>query len=585
MRRPGLDTPRTPIAPLNYPWLSVLGGLVTVAYLLFLARPELAEWWQLPTDWFRAGVQYGVLAVFALLVLFDLRRFHHRREQQGADLNRLHRQLEDLRERNRQLQLKAHTYSGHADKLKYFISEKLLEYIEYDEKFLHFKGIAKEIRHNGIISFDKVQTLLNRLTGEAEQEGRSETLTELRSAVAAMRYLWDLLDLSTADNLSLHIGNHLFECEEQYCQRMLGAEQSTPLPYEPTYSPRRAAWRALRFVHPEEPPEPALADEGEQDEYRFEDEDWYVVMAPTGQLLGNENHLVLLLDNLLKNAQFFSGKARRRAGAHRIALSLHEQDGHAIFRVYNRGPHIRDKDRDKLFQLGFSTRRSREDHGRGLGLYFVNEIVKGYEGRIEVRNVEPPESRYRLELELADGRRVSCPVDVSRDGERLQARALPAEPATSGNGDASDDGGVDAGDDEDEKDHQTRADAPTAAAEPDGNGDAERQRAIWRPDGPIRSITVLGPGEESCRLEDFARRGEQTRLDPAHPDGPHWRVTYRPGRRKPRLSFEPLDIRGVVFEIQLPTARQRLEGDQAAVEEDLDAEMQRFDERFQVPEK
>src|SRR5690625_6466944 len=90
---------------------------------------------------------------------------HHRQHRnQARDIQRLHNQVAELRQSKKQLQLKAHTYSGHADKLKLFISDKLLDYIEYDEKFLHFKSIAAEVRHNGVISFDKVQTVLQQLT-------------------------------------------------------------------------------------------------------------------------------------------------------------------------------------------------------------------------------------------------------------------------------------------------------------------------------------------------------------------------------------------------------------------------------------
>jgi len=99
--------------------------------------------------------------------------------------------VQELWESKKRLQLKAHTYSDHADKLKRFISDKLLEYIEYDEKFLHFKSIAAEVRHNGVISFDKVQTTLQRIEDEADTP---KQVSDVRAARDAMRYLWDLLD-------------------------------------------------------------------------------------------------------------------------------------------------------------------------------------------------------------------------------------------------------------------------------------------------------------------------------------------------------------------------------------------------------
>src|SRR5690625_7470080 len=70
-----------------------------------------------------------------------------------------------------------------------------------------------------------------------------------------MRYLWDLLDLSTADNLALHISNLLCECEEHYYQRLLEVTGDNALPYDPVYSPQRAAWRAAALASTEALPE------------------------------------------------------------------------------------------------------------------------------------------------------------------------------------------------------------------------------------------------------------------------------------------------------------------------------------------
>lgn len=39
-----------------------------------------------------------------------------------------------------------------------------------------------------------------------------------------MYYLWNLLDLSTADNIALHIANFLVNAKEQYYQIMLEKE-------------------------------------------------------------------------------------------------------------------------------------------------------------------------------------------------------------------------------------------------------------------------------------------------------------------------------------------------------------------------
>lgn len=524
--------PTTRVRKVTFPWMSALGGLLALTYLLAVNEPWMAGYYDIPRVWLRTDLAYWAVAGFTLLLLLDLRRYRRQYAGQKADLERLHGELDDLWQRKKQLQMKAHTYSGHADKLKLFISDKLLEYIEYDEKFLHFKSIAAEVRHNGVISFDKVQTALHRAAQQADADGTAADdpdtavrRAEYEAALDAMRYLWDLLDLSTADNLALHIGNLLCECEEHYYQRELQGDDHAALPYDPIYSPQRAAWRALGVVRNETMPFP-----DDDSTYTLHDNKWYVHLEPTGDLLGNENHLVLLLENLLKNAQFFAGKRGVRKAFTPVALILTEDQGHVRLRIYNRGPHIRDEDRDNLFQLGFSTRRTREHHGRGLGLYFVGEITKGYEGRIDVHNIETPTMRYTVRLETDDGEVITEALDVSlEDG------------------------------------------APVGTRE-------------WTLSSPLSSVEITPEdSDDTQRIDTFSTSGKQRYFEPAHPERPHWRLDYTPKRKANHVRIEALDIRGVEFDIRLPTARHRLENSEETPEEDIDTEVERLDEQFRTP--
>lgn len=498
-----------------FPWPTVLFALGAGLFFLAVTDPGLAAFYDLPEVVQRPEVRYAVVGVLALLAWLDVRRHARRRARQRAELEQLRAQVDDLWQRNKQLQLKAHTYSEHADKLKLFISDKLLEYIEYDEKFLHFKGIAAEVRHNGVISFDKVQTALQAaLAADAErQEGGAAA--DYRAALDALHYLWDLLDLSTAENLTLHIGNLMCECEEQYCQRLLDSEQARALPDDPAYSPHRAVRRALAMVR--EAPLPEA--DGER-ACTLDDGQVHAHLAPAGELLGKENHLVLLLENLLRNAQFYAAKRGYASPFAPIALSLAEDDGDVRLRVYNRGPHVREEDRRNLFQLGYSTRRRREHHGRGLGLYFVNEIVKGYEGRISVRNIHSEAARYELRLALANGDEVVETVEVT---------VVDGRPRCVGD-----------------------------------DGEPVRSRE-WTTRSPVVRATV-GTGDDASTLEIPAGGGRHDLLDPAHPGRPRWRIRYRAKRNANRVEFEPLDVRGVEFEVRLPTARKRLEGADTALE-------------------
>lgn len=500
-----------------FPWPTVLFALAAGAFFVIAADPRLAAFYQLPPAAQRPEVRYGVVALLALLAWLDVRRHVRRRARQRTELAQLRAQVDDLWQRNKQLQLKAHTYSEHADKLKLFISDRLLEYIQYDEKFLHFKGIAAEVRHNGVISFDKVRTALQRAMaevgdGERAPPGAGGLADDCRAALDSLHYLWDLLDLSTAENLTLHIGNLMCECEEQYCQRLLGSEQARALPDEPAYSPRRAVWRALAMVRQE--PLPELVDEHAP--YLFDDGQLHARLEPVGELLGRQNHLVLLLENLLLNAQFYAARPGYSSPFAPIAVSLTEEHGDVCLRVYNRGPQVRESEQHNLFQLGYSTRRKGEHHGRGLGLYFVNEIVKGYEGRISVRNVHPEPRRFELRLALGNGGEVVETVETTLADGRPQCVGPDGEPARS---------------------------------------------AEWTLRSPVLRATVkAGPDAPEAVVEGFNGRGRQEFHDPAHPGRPQWRIVYRPKRSGNQVGFEPLDIRGVEFEVRLPTARKRVEG-------------------------
>src|SRR5690625_3743700 len=102
---------------------------------------------------------------------------------------------------------------------------------------------------------------------------------------------------------------------------------------------------------------------------------------------------------------------------------------------------------------------------------------------------------------------------------------------------------------------------------------------------PLRSVEVTAVDDQQShqvtqQLEGFATKGKQEYFDPAHPHRPLWRVSYYPQRNDRRLCFEPMDISGVQFDVLLPTATQRLDHTEQVLTDDIDAEVQRLDERF-----
>jgi len=525
--------PNPRVRSLAFPWPSSLAALLLAFYLLLAGSPQaFSPTLTLPPVLQTLGAQIAALGTFALLLLLDLYRHGRAQRVFDADTDRLRQELRQVWQSKKQLQLKAHTYAGHADKLKLFISEKLLEYIEYDEKFLHFKSIAAEVRHNGVICFDKVQSALQAALEEVEAQ-RGADITEaaepdhrqgLQEALDAMRYLWDLLDLSTTDNIALHISNQLCECEEHYYQRLLHPEEPPMLPHNPDFSPRRAALRALAPLLQDRLP--AELEEGlDRDQPLLLDSDpqFRAYLEPTDSLLGNENHFILMLENLLKNAQFFARKKARKKHS-RIALRLRQQNDQIEVSVYNRGPLIREEKIDQIFQLGYSTRRAREHHGRGLGLFFVQEIVKGYEGRISVDNLENRPAVYSLRLALADQRVMTEVIQVTLDAEG-QPQCQRAKDET------------------------------------------PQPKLEWQLDSPITQVELTpADSEQTLRLDWTQAKGRISLLDPENSLSPRWAMEFQSRRGGDELRFVPLDIEGVCFRICLPSTASRLDGEVDALE-------------------
>ena len=159
-----------------YPWLSTLGLLAAVAWQFLLANPDMVAGSNRP-PWFWQDDKLLIAgALLLLLVVFDGWRFLKASARYREQLAQYQEQIGELFDSKRELGTRARTYSDHADKLKMFISERLLEYIEYDEKFLHFKNIASEVRHNGVISYDKAQTAL-KTAPKARQRGARRRCT------------------------------------------------------------------------------------------------------------------------------------------------------------------------------------------------------------------------------------------------------------------------------------------------------------------------------------------------------------------------------------------------------------------------
>jgi len=494
---------------MHYPWLSLLAALLVVGWQWLLLHPSVLNGRivaSLAPDYLWLAL---VLLLLALIV--DTRRFFRARARYRDQLAQYQDQIAELFDAKRQLGTRARTYSDHADKLKMFISERLLDYIEYDEKFLHFKNIASEVRHNGVISYDKAQTALR----QAQLNCSNEQARQFSEAGVALLYLWDLLDLATTDNIALHVTNRIYDCEEHYFQAQLKHDDDGSAPYQPTFSMSMALRRALLPIT-----EDADALGLNQDWPKcgaYADAKFKILMRSDSDLLGNENHVVLLIENLLNNALYYAQQKANRQRQNSVAISLERSAGDVVFKVYNHGPRIKDDEKDKIYQLGFSSRRIREHHGKGLGLYFVHEIVRGFEGAIDFANIENRVQVISLSVKLNNGELLHQQIGVvDIDGKPLCQ--LP---------------------DADER---------------------VSKRHEWSYPAPIASIEVSSEMASKPQLISALVAGEDSsHVDTSEPMRAHWRLDVKNRRRSSKLVFLPLDVRGVEFVVRIPTAGSRLD--------------------------
>jgi signal transduction histidine kinase len=509
-----LDTRgQKPVKPevMPFPWPSAIGALLIVGWQFLLLHPRLAG----GSGWMPRLLRedYLLLALFCLLlvVIYDLRRFFRANSRHREQLRKYRAQIDELFEARRELGTRARTFSDHADKLKMFISERLLEYIEYDEKFLHFKNIASEVRHNGVISYDRTQTALR----HARQQCSPEEDEIYQQAEDALLYLWDLLDLSTTDNIALHVANHIYDCEEHYFQAQLNPDEAALLPLQPTFRMSHALRRALLPIV-EDPAALGLCqDWAVNGSYR--DEQFAVLMQGDCEMLGNVNHMMLLIENLLNNALFYARQKASRQAHNPVAIQLGEAAGKVSLRVYNRGPQIDDDEKERIYQLGFSSRRVREHHGKGLGLYFVNEITRGFEGSIGFNNIDNREDRVSLSIKLGNGELLRQQIGVVNVAGKPMCQLLESNAQVA-------------------------------------------KRHEWSYPAPITSIEISSQSAGKPQLIATLALGEERRyIDAGDPLRAYWMLDVKNRKRSATLRFVPLDVRGVEFELGFATARSRLD--------------------------
>ncbi|MGH1440724.1 MAG: sensor histidine kinase [Cellvibrionaceae bacterium] len=523
---------------LLFPWLSIILMTIAILFLFIAANPSLKIAllaalpfsFYLPTFLFNAYYQAIGLMAILLIVFWDIGRFYSQRKQYDNTIKSL-----SLAKKN--LQNKAHTYASHSDKLKLFISDRLLEYIQYDEKFMHFKNIAAEVRHNGVICFDKVQHALTL----AETKNAA---AEYKDAQSSMRYLWDLLDLSTTDNIALHIGNYLCECEEHYFQSILQDNKkiAAQSPYQATFLADQVLTECLQLLV--DGPH-ILSNNTNSEVIKYQDTQFKLSIERNIEMLGNPNHLRLLFENLINNAQFYHKKTSNGSKLTRpIVLDLKKSNDAMHFRLYNYGQSIPEEKKDKIFQLGYSSRRKKEHHGKGLGLYFVNSIVQGYEGSIKFDNIKNNQEAYIATFYGENGEENSIGFSLTLAHKKpaiILDKVIESDTTSLTNTDKN-------------------------TAEPD-NKYLEKNREYKRIEQKI-AFNII----KIELLSSYSRTLYTVHISDAKKESIEtiendlgisiWNIKTKKQRHATQVLITPLDISGVVFSTTLPTAQSRLDYDE-----------------------
>ena len=506
-----------------YPWLSTLGALLVIVWQFLLSTPELILPYQLPEYLARQEAVLAGAAIVVLMIYFDISRYLKSWAGYKAQLVAHEKQIAELFDSKRELGSRVRTYSDHADKLKLFISDKLLEYIEYDEKFLHFKNIASEVRHNGVISYDKAQTALKRAVQiNLQSTNDSAYNNEFEEASESLLYLWDLLDIATTDNITLHVANRIYDSEEYYFQSMLNKSESTDFPFKPTFSMFAALQKALLPIV--DTPDELRRININHCPVDYLEPRFHLHLASDCEMLGNRNHMVLLLENLLNNAVYYSEHRSTSNRYNRVTILLTKERDQVVAEVYNRGPTIKDEDRSRIFQLGYSSRRVRDHHGKGLGLYFVNEICKGFEGSVDFENIENQENSFSIRIEQTNGEVETHFISMTEDNGKPFCQITQ-------------------------------------------NDDAPSRSLEWSYSSQVASVEISSRNNtEPQIINELEGQDSFSHLDNSEPLLPRWVLEITNRKRSAKMVFKPLDVRGVRFRAKIPTALSRLENQETEAE-------------------
>ncbi len=109
---------------------------------------------------------------------------------------------------------------------------------------------------------------------------------------------------------------------------------------------------------------------------------------------GDRQAITSVITNLLENAVKYSFDNAK------IFISLSQHDGKTIFSVADNGSGIPIKEKENIFKRFYriGDESTRKVKGTGLGLYIVEQVVKNYNGKINLKDNDPNGSIFEIIL-------------------------------------------------------------------------------------------------------------------------------------------------------------------------------------------
>ncbi|WP_419960724.1 GHKL domain-containing protein [Psychrobacillus sp. BM2] len=106
--------------------------------------------------------------------------------------------------------------------------------------------------------------------------------------------------------------------------------------------------------------------------------------------------LIIILSNLIDNAM--DAAIDCPEGERKVSIECTANDTNYLFKITNTGPQIREK--EQIFNQGYSTKNEEEGKIRGQGLFIVKEVVNKYNGKISIDSTAESVTTAIVEIPL-----------------------------------------------------------------------------------------------------------------------------------------------------------------------------------------